>query len=429
MASYLKRLKNKVFETIQAARTPGEAQIGSALLIAVLLICILAIVPVAIQFSTITYQKTKLQVNVNAQAENAARAGLVDAISWFRRQTTQPVRQTASHPYPDAAFAPQYSSNSATSDTIDASIGLVKEYQLTDDNKLWARYEVRKQTPSWTSTSDPNYNSKAVHDITESRVQGYSNGSGLVWYLESTGYVYRRDDSSAAYNTAPNQVIAKTRVSTEIRRITITLPANCAVVINNRGNVTMTSNSRITGNTDVGLGYYTNGSASISGSTISGSPAVTSVYLASYPAVSGQNIFGVNENEFKLVADVTCSTMSELSSDYPSMAVVYIKGNANFDANHQLRGGGILYVSGNLTMDAGSNTYFSGLIYVTGNATIYGPASINGSLVVEGSLTMNGMGDAAEVAYDGSIISSVRQQVTQYRENKSTFFTFSGLKE
>jgi hypothetical protein len=31
--------------------------------------------------------------------------------------------------------------------------------------------------------------------------------------------------------------------------------------------------------------------------------------------------------------------------------------------------------------------------------------------------------------YDGSIISSVRQQVTQYRENKSTFFTFSGLKE
>jgi hypothetical protein len=265
--------------------------------------------------------------------------------------------------------------------------------------------------------------SKAVHDISNLRIQGASAGDGLAWYLESTGIVYYRRDASKPYNVSPNEVIARSRAATEIRRIAIVLPTNAAVVVNARNTVTLANNSKIRGGTSPGLGYNTGGTPSVTGgSSISGS----TTYQSFTPAINISTIFGVSQNELKLMADYAVSSANDLPADYPSMAVVFVGGDATFNDQHKLRGGGILYVNGNLTIDDSSNALFSGLIFVTGNVTINGPALISGALVCQGTVRMDGSVDVPEVDYDSSILDSVRQQVAQYRENKAVYYSFSG---
>ena len=187
------------------------------------------------------------------------------------------------------------------------------------------------------------------------------------------------------------------------------------------------------GGNNIGLAYYSGSSGpsvSGSGAKVSGSPNTFDIDgAAAFGTIISQQIFGVSQNELKLMADIAVDNLADLPPDYPSLAVVYINGNATFDATRRLRGGGILYVKGNLTLEGASNTLFSGCIFVTGNAVIRGPALISGVLIVEGSLTMNGSGDVAEVDYDNPILNSVRQQVAQYRENKAMYYVFSALNQ
>lgn len=402
---------------------------GSTVFFVVVLLSILAMMPVGIRLIELSQKETKQQLSTTAQADNVARAGLIDAVSWFRRQTPQPVRSLSdpvAYPYPDAAFYPRVSTITALSDTIDEAVGLVKEYQLAEGTGLWARYEVLRQTSN--NVADPaTHNARAVHDITDKRVEGYSAGEGLCWSLESVGYVYRLRDPNVAFNVAPNQVVAKSRMATEIRRLTMTLPLNAAVIVNNRSNVTLNANGRITGGAFCGLGYYTGSSGpTVSGGQYTGTPNRQDIDGAGVNgSITTQNFFGLTEKELKLMADYSVANLSSLPVPYPSMAVVFIENNVTFNSSRQLRGGGLLYVKGNLTLDAGSNTLFSGLIFVTGNATVNGPALISGSLAVQGSLTMNGSGDVAEVQYDDGILNSARQQIGQYRENKASYHTFS----
>ncbi len=387
-----------------------------------MLLAVLAFIPIGSQLIKITSQSTLATQRQFGQADNIARAGLIDAVSWFKRQAVQPVRSSVdpvAYPYVDAAFYPRTS----TSDTIDESIGLVKEYPLGESSFLWGRYEVRRQKNTATNPVDVH----AVHDITENRVSGFSNGSGLAWSIESFGFVYQRKNSSVAYNVAPNQIVARSRAAVEIRRLALNMPANAAAIVTNRTLVTVNSNGKITGNNDVGLGYYTGGSGptiSGSGAQVVGTPQKTDIDGATNGAITPQIIFGVTKTELKLMSDTIVNSVSGLPSEYPAMSVVYISSAATFDVSRPLRGGGILYVDGNLTLSAGGNTLFGGLIYVAGNLTINGPALISGAVVAEGSLTLNGAGDVAQVEFDNSILNSVRQQVAQYRENKSTYYSF-----
>lgn len=395
----------------------------------VAMIAILALVPVSMQFLKVSAQTTQAQINFTAQANNVARAGLTDAISWFRRQATQPVRSSAdpvAFPWPDAAFFPRESTSTATSDTIDETIGLVKEYPITDSNFLWARYEVLRQPDTSTNT----VNSHAVHDITALRCEGHSAGEGLAWYIESAGIVYRRKSAAVAYNVAPNQVVGRARVSTEIRRLALTLPTNAAVIVSSRTAVSLQNFSRVVGGTSAGVAYYcgNSGPSTSGGATYTGTPNRIDVDgNGNCGTFDIQSILGVTENELKLMADITVQSLSDLQIDYPSMAVVFINGNATFDSTRALRGGGILYVKGNLTLDTTSNTLFSGFIFVTGNLNMEGPSLVSGAVAVKGSVTLNGTGDVAEIDYDSSILDSVRQQVAQYRENKATTYTFTAL--
>ncbi|HSP33463.1 MAG TPA: hypothetical protein VLU46_04005, partial [Thermoanaerobaculia bacterium] len=74
---------------------------------------------VVVQFSG---KITQRQLTEQGQALNAAQAGLTEGLSWFRRQTTQPVTNFA--PVLDTAGPPPIL------DTENSALGLVREYPI-----------------------------------------------------------------------------------------------------------------------------------------------------------------------------------------------------------------------------------------------------------------------------------------------------------
>ena len=404
------------------------------MLLVVMIVAMMAFIFIGSQMIQNSASNSKFQLNVTVQADNVARAGLTDAINWFRNQVTQPVRSTANpalYPYPDAAFAPIASSGdtidtNCTSPSWSGCTGLVKEYPIGENSSLTAHYEVLRQNDP---SSNP-VNSDAVHDITGERISGHVAGEGLAWYVECIGTVYEQLDPSRAYNVAPNRIVGTSKVATEIRRVALTLPANAAVIINNRHLATIQTNGRIAGGTgNIGLGYFTGSSGpniSGSGAQCTGTYPTANITTSSTTAVNFQQIFGLNPQDMKLMADIDVNGTSAMPANYPAMAIVYFEQSATFPVSNPLQGGGILYVNGDLTLSSGSQPLFSGVIYVNGNVTITGDSLISGALIVTGSLTLNGTsGGVAQVQYDNTIINSVRQQVGIYRENKAAFYTFS----
>jgi len=409
---------------------------GFALIYAIFIaVILLGSIPIAAQMIKISHQDTKMQLSYTGQAENTARAGLIDTIYWFKRQVEQPVRSNRDpikYPYADAAFDPQYNSDPTKSDTIDQSIGIVKEYFLTDTGPLWARYEVRRQ-------KDPAYypyDSTAVQDITAQRVSGRIAGEGLVWYIESRGYIYKKLDAGKSFNQAPNVIVSRARVATEIRRLDLSLNANAACITNTGGSssspkVKVYNNGRLIsgGANSYGLGVGNNDSGSpkiYSGGTVSSTKK-------NIGATSEVSVFGVSKNDIKVMADIVTTSVATLPNPLPQMAVIYIDlagtGTITFDSTHRLKGGGLLFIDGNLYVDSTSNAYFSGLIYVTGKAYVYGPAMISGCVIALTGLEIDGKSDVAEIDYDQDILNTVRQELACYRENKASYYTFTAFKE
>lgn len=404
---------------------------GSALVLAMMLVFVVTIlVPIGVQLVVNAFKESKHQQSYIAEAENVARAGLVDAIAWFKRQPQQPVRSgfpPTFQPWADGAFNPKFSTNPLHCDTIDESIGLVKEYPLSEDGLRWARYEVRRQTNPAVAPYEP----FAVHDITAERLHtGEKSGEGLVWYLASTGYVYRRRNPAVPFNVWPNEIIAKVKVSTEIRRISLRLPAECAYIVKDGGRggaktVKIYNNGRIIGGNNIGCGRVSGEEPYLEGgATVTGNPA----YLQGLDDPTVYYVLGVSTAELRLLADYVVTSVNALPTPLPDMCLIYIDGNATFDSVKPLRSSGILFVHGNLTISANSNSLYSGLIYVTGTATIHDPCLISGSVIAYGGLTLSrpNATDVAEINYDKSILDLVRHQICQYRENKSAYSVFVG---
>ncbi|MCX5781834.1 MAG: hypothetical protein NT145_03905 [Elusimicrobia bacterium] len=412
-----------------------RANSGSALVtVMIIMISVTILAVVGTQFIMTSFKDAKRQLNMSAQAENVARAGLADTIAWFKRQQIQPVKMRGAMTYPDEAFNPKFSTDSAKCDTIDESVGLVKEYPLSENNILWARYEVRKQTAP-PAAIDP----FAVHDVTGERLSsGEVNGDGYVWFIPSKGYIYRRKDPNVAFNVSPNEIIGSAKVSTEIRRITLNLPVTCANIVNNGGTagsqtVRVNSRGRIVGGT-YGCGRTSGVVPVVSGANAQVSPPAGPPLADNY---TEQFVLGVTKNELRVLADFYVSSVNDLPNPLPDLALIYINGNAVFNAARPLRGSGLLYVDGNLTLTstAGSSPptshFFSGFIYVSGNVIIQDPAYVGGCLVSYGGLTLSraAPADFAEIIYDQNALNIVRQQICQYREMKSLNRIFTGVKD
>jgi hypothetical protein len=103
-------------------------------------------------------------------------------------------------------------------------------------------------------------------------------------------------------------------------------------------------------------------------------------------------------------------------------SLVVLEGDAMsiaFDATRPLRGSGIVVVRGDVTLSPGSTSYYSGLLYVEGNLTMDAPASIRGAVIVTGSVTVQGVGDFADITYDDKIIEELRKTLANYRISRA----------
>ncbi|MGQ0645890.1 MAG: hypothetical protein ACT4O3_10440 [Elusimicrobiota bacterium] len=405
---------------------------GTAALVIILFIALLIAMPAGFQMISSIRQQTRQSLRMDVQAGDAASGGIVDALSWFRRQPVQPVAQMndVAYLWPDAAFHPRQADGS----TIDESIGIVKEYPVSDSTNLWARYEVRRQSanPAVAPLVE------RVHDITNTRYPDFSNGDGLAWILHSRGYIFRRKDAALPYNQAPNTVLATAEKSTEIRRLALTLPFPAAAIVSNRNGVSVGAFARIAGGPAAGLGYYEGLTWTGSG-TVTGNPDQMICYStntpvipgmpAAYPAETTKAVFGATQQELRLMADVNANGVGDLPAAYPSMALVYINGNAAFGASRKLQGGGILYVNGNLDAPAAAQMRFYGLIFCTGNVAIEPPGSLEGTLFALGSVNLNAPGPLeAEVLYSPSALETVTYTIGAYRELRSPQKKFLGVK-
>jgi hypothetical protein len=393
---------------------------GSALIIAILIMVIIGIlIPVGNQLIQKAFKEARYQEYTVSEAGSVARAGIEDTILWFRRQSTQPVKAGTRYAWADGAFDPRVSSATVMYGTIDQSIGLVQEDKISSDDQSvkYSRYEVKRQTNTTVAT----YDDFAVHDISSQRILNSTftmTGAGVVWFLASKGYVYLKRDPTKKYNQAPNQIVAKARSSTEIRRIQLNTQS-CGVLVYNGNNETINPRGRIYG---------------MSGS-VTNMPPVNSGENSRFTGMINPTpsyVFGVTENELKAVADHVVTNLSDLPNPIPEMSLIFINttSTATFNAAMPLNGSGILYVKGCLKIDTMSNSNFSGLIYVTGKAAIGDGCRISGSVIAYNGLTLSVTSpiDTADIKYDPHSISSVAQHVCNYREIKSSYRVFTGIR-
>lgn len=402
-------------------RRPNTSEQGMIILMAVIFLAFLASIPIAMELTKTFSQDTKQQLAV-IQAENAAKAGLADAVAWFRRQPVQPVSSALIKvsTYPDAAFNPQ------PPDTIAPAIGLVKEEPISETSWLWMRYEVKRQNVDNSANpalSDPD----AAHDITGQKIFGQKAGDGLAWSIVSKGIVFRRKDPAKAYNQSPNEVVATARMSTEIRRIFFELP-KAAIVVQQPAKASFGANTRIWGITGIGVAHFCVGSCPMAIPIIMAGtpPEVTGTPAAYKHLVNTQwspflveTYFGAKKEELKRLSTVYKST-GDLPGVLPT-DFVFFDGNAQFSASAPLKGSGLFFVNGNLTV--GDNTSYNGVIYVTGNFTATGEVYVGGTVVCEGNVSVEGYPNQSLVVYDEKIVSGLANQLGNYREisNRNVF--------
>ena len=427
-------MKKKFCGKINFCLYLGSRQ-GSALIIAIIISVVIAMLAlVGTQLMLTDFQNVKQQQYLVSSADSVARSGISDATAWFRRQANQPVKSgvpPVNYSWVDGAFDPKISTDPTHSDTMDAGIGIVQEYQLSDTTSLWARYEVKRQT----NPAIVPYDQYAVHDVTGERLNtGQKDGDGYVWYLPSRGYIYRKINPAVSFKTAPNQIVARSLVSTEIRRITLNLQLPVACIVNNGGStgnetVKIFSKGRVYGGT-YGCGRSSGASPWLdNGTMVTGTSAGWNPKSFMLDQHNVQYVLGVSTTELRILADYYVPSVAQLPAALPDMSLIYINGNAVFNSSRPLVGSGILFVQGNLTISNGSNSFFSGLIYVTGTATIQDPCLISGCVVAYQGLTLSRSDstDTAEIKYDQNILNMVRQQVCQYREMKSTYRVYTGI--
>jgi hypothetical protein len=411
-----------------------------------------------------------------ALAENAAQAGLEDAIGWFKRQPSQPVaanptygspNPTPTFPvtyqgmpvsYNDEVFYPIYNtSNPATTDTIDSTgqIGLVNEFSpygagsvsqatTNGDQPIWERYEVQRQLPTPVSN--------AVHDATGERVYNFKDGQGLVWTISCTGYAYKRRDFTKSatapyywtvpYNVYPNKVLATARMATEVRKMSLNMPwgDNAALYMYDISKLNVQTNTMVSNEKQASstawVSYLAGNPTTTGANEIQGGGVTT---LSTALNLSCNDVFGMSVTDIQNIADnIGNSTTQPLNfSTLANFQLTYFNGNLTIDPaganpNYYVIGAGgiqtgVLIVNGNFTMNSSAatiNSYY-GLVWVAGTVNLSG-SSINGALILGNSaasegctLAPNAAGYQATINYNPKILANLQTTVAQYREDIS----------
>jgi hypothetical protein len=395
---------------------------GFALIATIFAISFVLLILMTVSVQTLTTTRIlQLRLRYQGQGLNAAHAGLIEGLDWFRRQTTQPV--TLFNPQRNLSASPPVNDTDLTT----TPVSLNRDYQISSLGRVWGHYEVVR------GTAGTNQN---VLDLTQNR-RGSGAGNGAVWQLESLGGVYIRNDPNALWNVAPNVVLARRTLRAEIQRVTVNLPAAAAVIIQAAGLgggafVGTSGNSRarvIGGSTGIGV-------ASISGaptvdlldspiSVLSGTPANNNGLAAANFTI--QNVFGVSTiADLSAVADISASSVTAIPNPIRTTSIIVLNmgaGTATFDSTTPLNGSGILVVNGNLTINGG-NSNFNGVIFVTGNYLQVGPSTVNGTVMLGSAgstFTIRGSSDFGELFYDRFILQQINLQLGNYRFSRPAY--------
>ncbi len=351
-------------------------------------------------------RKREAGFRLHAQASQFARSGITECLSWFKKQTSQPV--LAFDPVLDTTATPP------KNETSEPDLGLVRDFRITGD--VWGRYEIYKP---W--DSDPNAERLLFRKRVQIRDISLESGQpvkGIVWRIVCVGTVYRRKDGSKAPDEWPNSIIAKEVLETEFHRTLSLLPPGKAALCSQRGDlVTLQRQARVLGGAK-GAGLYypqsTGGPTLGRGSDLSGMPAqaITSAYSG-----SPESVLGVSIDELKLLADIVVGDMSDLPDIIPPGAVVVIQNSLPVLVSHAkpLRGRGIvLFDTPYVYFAQGNLSNFHGLVYFTGETLMDAPTRITGAVVTQGIFTMQGTCDFSNINYDETVLNDLRK-LNSYR--------------
>ncbi|MEY4673559.1 MAG: hypothetical protein RL148_1343 [Planctomycetota bacterium] len=373
---------------------------------------LLAIVAMGMSVSSLTLTKshrdlTKTRFAQGSQAAEFARSGLTEAVGWFRRQTAQPV--TVFNPRLDETSTPP------ALDTIDPQVGLVREFEIS--GSTWGRYEVWKEWPE-----DPDETRKLYRDALCCRDISQERGEltpGSVWRLRSVGYVFRRMDPTQAFDQGANHVIGKEVVEMEIRRMALQPPGRAALNARTASTCRILTRGRVLGGTTAGGVYVRAGTGNV---TVSGTGASVTGGISSSASYddSLNAVFGVNLAELQGMADAIILDPDEFPSPLVKNTLVVANTDLVFTPTAPLTGTGVLVVQGNVTIQPASNSSFSGLLYVNGNLVLREPSELQGTVVVTGSVTVQGASDFATIAFDEGVLNRLRQTIGTYRQSTAT---------
>ena len=385
-----------------------RGQEGSTILLALFVILLgSSLIIIGLTLLTTTRDAIVHELNLKGQATSAAEAGITDSLSWFRRQSTQPV----------ALFEPVYDPDQDIIDTEDATIGIVREFEISSQTGHYGRYEVMKVDPVSTDV--------VVQDISAQRIIASEEAApGTVWYVESKGIVYERNNPEKAYNEYPNRVVRQVTLASEIQRLAIAPTANAAI-ISDTGTVNINTKGRVRGITTAAIVFDRSGGGQVrrNGGIIEGGRNQAAVFPGQTDSVTAlvRQVFASTPEDLQSLADIYVTSISDLPPELPSLGIIYIDGNATFTNSRPLNGGGIVIVDGDMLIDNNSLSIYSGLIFVTGNYTQKSPSLISGTVMVMGNTTIEGSLDISEIMYDQDIMDIVRQKLGQYRAARSPY--------
>ncbi len=350
-------------------------------------------------------KKADVRFQQSAQAIQFARSGITETLTWFRRQTSQPV--TVFEPVINLSSIPPIQ------DTDDADIGIMREFKIA--GKTWGRYEVWKE---WAADPDPVRlawrNQLYSSDVSLQRNQGIH---GAAWRIRSVGYVFIKKDANTAFNQRPNQMLGTMMLESEILRLKIAPPGEAAVSSVDGNSVIINSNGRIRGFSKAGI-FYDSGSGNPSTGPSSQNRVTGTPSLSPSGSYAGgvEDVFGVTLAELKGMADHYITDPNNFPSPIPANSIIVCEcSSITFDSSRPLTGTALVYIDAKVTISNESSSVFNGLLYVKGSMNMNAPSELNGALVMDGKVKVQGVGDFATINYDESVLETLRLEIGNYR--------------
>jgi hypothetical protein len=403
---------------------------GAAMMLVIMLLSLLIFIPIGMQMSRQSFKEVKLQLHMTAQADNAARAGIEAALSWFK-QKTGGVSNKGDFKYDDEAFRPTESK-----DTIDPDRGLVWEFPL--EKGLIARYEVPRQRQDPSSYPlDP----QAAHDVSAKRNYPLDR-KGMAWTLQSIGFIYKdKNNSSVYFDPAKDQVMAKSHMTSEFRRLDLNLPypKGAALITEDADKVFLDKSCNLLGLEQPGLVYYDKDLKSAYKDKVSGSVVTTKMPGTANASIdfSVTSLFSVpNARELALVADAVIDNVTDLNNaSLTGLVVVNAKDmkdkTVTFNAAKPFSGAGLMYVDGNMVVEGvtGKPSTYNGVLIVTGDLTMTAPATVMGAVMAKGKVSLIYSNEGVKIACVQDEINRVKDDLLQYRKNKASVRIYSGKQQ